>query len=74
MAALPPGERTPSTHWIESWVGPRTDLDDMENSNLPIVITCLNYQAQLPNSSQFIYNSMPSILKPKQEVWVNCTV
>jgi hypothetical protein len=25
-----PGERAPSTHWIEDWLGPRTDLNDME--------------------------------------------
>jgi hypothetical protein len=25
-----PGERTPVTHWIGGWVGPRTNLDDME--------------------------------------------
>jgi hypothetical protein len=24
------GERTPGTHWIEDWVGPRFGLDDME--------------------------------------------
>jgi hypothetical protein len=25
-----PGEISPGTHWIGSWVGPRTDLEDME--------------------------------------------
>jgi hypothetical protein len=25
-----PGERAPGTHWIGSWVGPRTGLDDVE--------------------------------------------
>jgi hypothetical protein len=25
--ALPPGEKTPGTHWIEGWVGPRGGLD-----------------------------------------------
>jgi hypothetical protein len=24
------GERAPGTHWIESWVGPRAGLDDVE--------------------------------------------
>jgi hypothetical protein len=24
------GERTPSTHWIGGWMGPRTGLDDLE--------------------------------------------
>jgi hypothetical protein len=27
---LTPGERTPGTHWIEGWVGPRSSLDDVE--------------------------------------------
>jgi hypothetical protein len=25
-----PEVRAPGTHWIESWVGPRTGLDDVE--------------------------------------------
>jgi hypothetical protein len=25
-----PGERSPSTHWIEGWVAPRAGLDDVE--------------------------------------------
>jgi hypothetical protein len=29
-AALPPGERAPDTYEIGGWVGPRTDLDDVE--------------------------------------------
>jgi hypothetical protein len=29
-AALPPGKRAPSTHWIGGWVNPRAGLDDME--------------------------------------------
>jgi hypothetical protein len=24
------GEKTPGTHWIEGWLGPRTGLDDVE--------------------------------------------
>jgi hypothetical protein len=30
LAALPPGERAPGTHWIGGSVGPRAGLDDME--------------------------------------------
>jgi hypothetical protein len=30
LAALPPGERAPGTHWIRGWVGPRAGLDDMK--------------------------------------------
>jgi hypothetical protein len=26
-AALPPGEKAPSTHWVEGWVDPRAGLD-----------------------------------------------
>jgi hypothetical protein len=29
-ATLPPG-KSPGTHWIGDWVGPRTGLDDVEN-------------------------------------------
>jgi hypothetical protein len=25
-----PGERTPGTHWVGGWVGPRAGLDDLE--------------------------------------------
>jgi hypothetical protein len=32
-----PGERAPETHWIRSWVGPRTGLDDKEKRKfLPV--------------------------------------
>jgi hypothetical protein len=30
LAALPPGEIVPGTHWIGGWVDPRTGLDDVE--------------------------------------------
>jgi hypothetical protein len=36
-AALPPGERAPSAHWIGDWVGPRADLDDIEKYKLLIL-------------------------------------
>jgi hypothetical protein len=29
-AALPPGKKTPGTHWIRGWVGPRAGLDDVK--------------------------------------------
>jgi hypothetical protein len=31
LAALPPGEIAPGTHWIGGWVGPRADWDATEN-------------------------------------------
>jgi hypothetical protein len=37
-AALPPGERTPGTHWIGGWVDLRAGLEDLEKRkflNLP---------------------------------------
>jgi hypothetical protein len=36
QAALPPAEKPPRTHWIGGWVGPRVDLDDMENRKFSI--------------------------------------
>jgi hypothetical protein len=29
-SALRPGRFTPGSHWIEGWVDPRTDLDNIE--------------------------------------------
>jgi hypothetical protein len=29
-----PGGRTPYTHWIGCWMGPRTDLDDVKKKKL----------------------------------------
>jgi hypothetical protein len=29
-----PRERVPSTHWIGGWVGPRTNLDDVEKRKI----------------------------------------
>jgi hypothetical protein len=34
-AALPPGKRAPGTHWIGSWVGPRTVLDAVVKRKIP---------------------------------------
>jgi hypothetical protein len=33
--ALPPRERVPGTHWIGSWVGPRTILDVVVKRKIP---------------------------------------
>jgi hypothetical protein len=34
-AALPHRERTPSTHWIGGWVGPRAVLDAVMKGKIP---------------------------------------
>jgi hypothetical protein len=34
-AALPPRERTPDTHWIRGWVGPRAVLDTVVKIKIP---------------------------------------
>jgi hypothetical protein len=44
-----PGERTPYTHLVRGWVGPRAGLDDVDNWN------CWHYQDS---------NSDPSDLQP----------
>jgi hypothetical protein len=37
-AALPPGERSPDTHWIRGWMGPRAGLDDVQKKKfLPLL-------------------------------------
>jgi hypothetical protein len=33
-AALPPGKEPTGTHWIESWMDPRTGLDDVERRKI----------------------------------------
>jgi hypothetical protein len=35
LAALPLGERTPGTYWIEDWMGPRASLDMVANKKIP---------------------------------------
>jgi hypothetical protein len=32
LAALPPGEKAPGTHWLGGWVGPIVGLDASEKS------------------------------------------
>jgi hypothetical protein len=44
-----PKERAPGTHWIEDWVDPRADLDDVEKT------TALPYWDS---------NSHPSLFQP----------
>jgi hypothetical protein len=50
-----PGKRTPSIHWIGGWVGPRTDLDDMEKRK---ILTLPGFELQplgRPTRSQSLY-------------------
>jgi len=37
LAALHPGERGSSTHWIGGWVGPRANVDAAEKTFLPLL-------------------------------------
>jgi hypothetical protein len=33
--ALPPGEKTPGTHWLGDWVGPRAVVDAVVKRKIP---------------------------------------
>jgi hypothetical protein len=35
LATLPRGDRTPGTHWIGGWVGPRASLDAVAKRKIP---------------------------------------
>jgi hypothetical protein len=35
LAALPPRERAPDTHWVGGWVDPRTVLDAVVKRKIP---------------------------------------
>jgi hypothetical protein len=50
-----PGERTPGTHWIGGWMGPRDGLDNVENRKF---LTFLGLELRLfgrPDRSQSLY-------------------
>jgi hypothetical protein len=34
LGRFAPGERTPGTHWVGGWVGPRIGLDDVERRKI----------------------------------------
>jgi hypothetical protein len=55
-----PGKRSPSTHWIGGWMGPRTDLDDVERRKslalLRLELQSLGHSAQ----SQLLYQDIPA--------------
>jgi len=42
---LCPWERTPDTHWIEGWVGPRADMDAVQKRNTPFTALAGNITA-----------------------------
>jgi hypothetical protein len=37
LGRLTPGERTPGSHWIGSWVGPRAGLEEVEKKKFLIL-------------------------------------
>jgi hypothetical protein len=55
-AALPRGKEHPGTHWIVVWVGPRTDLDDVEKNNIYLFLPGLELRPLgRTTSSQSLY-------------------
>jgi hypothetical protein len=52
-AALYPGERTPGTHWIGHWVGPRAGLD--AGTIRKILCPCRGSNPNRPARSQTLY-------------------
>jgi hypothetical protein len=54
-AALRRGVRAPGTHWKGEWMGPRTDLDDVENRKF-LTLPGLELQPlRRPARSQSLY-------------------
>jgi hypothetical protein len=51
-AALPHGERDPGTHLTGGWVGPRADLDDMENRQ---ILPCRESNPGRPAPNPLLY-------------------
>jgi len=45
--ALPPKERTPGTHWIGGWVGPKTGLDTVVKRKIPSPFLAPAYYSKL---------------------------
>jgi hypothetical protein len=52
-AHFTPGERTPSTHWIEGWVGLRAGLD--AGARRKILCPCRRSNRDRPARSQTLY-------------------
>jgi hypothetical protein len=74
-----PRETAPGTHWIGSWVGPRTGLDDVEKRKFPtlpglelrtlgrqlLASRHTNYASPAPNLTM-IYRKIDFVCKVKQ--------
>jgi hypothetical protein len=53
-----PGERTPDTHWLDGWVGPRTGLDvePLPGLELRPVVCAARYQSLSFPTDEHIYH------------------
>jgi hypothetical protein len=55
-AALSPGERTPGTHWIGRWVGPRAGLDTRDYRKILLPLPVIELRSPgCPARSQTLY-------------------
>jgi hypothetical protein len=59
LCRFTPGERTPGTHWIGSWVGPRAGMDDVEKRKLSILQGLEVRLLGRPARSQSLHRLLP---------------
>jgi hypothetical protein len=63
-----PGERVPCTHWIDGWLSPITDLDDMEKRKI-LSLPGIEPRAIMNVNSEYFENilSSPDINIPNSD-------